>query len=174
MPALSKVAKEDWQSAVIERAREAEQRKREFEAAEVAWREAEAGYLDVAIRAKDAGAPVAKLPFTATNGLDMTVTLVDGRGKNSHLDEAALAKRIGARKWKTITKTVIDPAKSWVINPDQFRSKSRNCPFTGWAVMDDLPEALEDPSKRFALGVQWHPEADAASPVIAALVEAAR
>ena len=45
---------------------------------------------------------------------------------------------------------------------------------TGWATIDDLPEALEDPSRRFALGVQWHPEADQASPVIAGLVEAAR
>ncbi|MFL5274369.1 MAG: gamma-glutamyl-gamma-aminobutyrate hydrolase family protein, partial [Anaeromyxobacteraceae bacterium] len=45
---------------------------------------------------------------------------------------------------------------------------------TGWATVDDLPEAIEDPSKRFALGVQWHPEADEESPMIAALVEAAR
>jgi putative glutamine amidotransferase len=45
---------------------------------------------------------------------------------------------------------------------------------TGWATVDDLPEAIEDPSKRFALGVQWHPEADERSPMIAALVEAAR
>jgi putative glutamine amidotransferase len=45
---------------------------------------------------------------------------------------------------------------------------------TGWAVMDDLPEALEDHSKRFALGVQWHPEADEDSPYIAALVNEAR
>jgi putative glutamine amidotransferase len=45
---------------------------------------------------------------------------------------------------------------------------------TGWAVVDELPEALEDPSRRFALGVQWHPEADPASREIAALVEAAR
>jgi len=45
---------------------------------------------------------------------------------------------------------------------------------TGWATIDDLPEALEDPSRRFALGVQWHPEADPASPLIAALVEEAR
>jgi putative glutamine amidotransferase len=45
---------------------------------------------------------------------------------------------------------------------------------TGWATVDDLPEAIEDPSRRFALGVQWHPEADAASPVIAGLVEASR
>lgn len=45
---------------------------------------------------------------------------------------------------------------------------------TGWSVVDDLPEALEDPTRRFALGVQWHPEADPASREIAALVEAAR
>jgi len=44
---------------------------------------------------------------------------------------------------------------------------------TGWAVMDDLPEAMEDPDRRFALGVQWHPEADETSRFIAALVEEA-
>src|SRR5262245_8999152 len=45
---------------------------------------------------------------------------------------------------------------------------------SGWSQDDDLPEALEDPQLKFALGVQWHPEADPESPVIAALVEAAR
>jgi putative glutamine amidotransferase len=45
---------------------------------------------------------------------------------------------------------------------------------TGWATIDDLPEAIEDPSRRFALGVQWHPEADPTSKLIAALVEHAR
>ena len=45
---------------------------------------------------------------------------------------------------------------------------------TGWAVVDDLPEAFEDRSRRFALGVQWHPEADPTAREIAALVEAAR
>jgi putative glutamine amidotransferase len=44
---------------------------------------------------------------------------------------------------------------------------------TGWAVMDDLPEAIEDPSLPFALGVQWHPEADEASRVVAMLVHEA-
>jgi putative glutamine amidotransferase len=44
---------------------------------------------------------------------------------------------------------------------------------TGWAEMDDLPEAIEAPHSRFALGVQWHPEADETSRVIAALVEEA-
>lgn len=45
---------------------------------------------------------------------------------------------------------------------------------SGWADDDELPEALEDPELRFALGVQWHPEADPDSNVVAALVEAAR
>jgi putative glutamine amidotransferase len=45
---------------------------------------------------------------------------------------------------------------------------------TGWATIDDLPEAIEDPSRRFALGVQWHPEVDRTSKLIAALVEHAR
>ena len=45
---------------------------------------------------------------------------------------------------------------------------------TGWATIDDLPEAIEDPSRRFALGVQWHPEVDPTSKLIAALVEHAR
>jgi putative glutamine amidotransferase len=45
---------------------------------------------------------------------------------------------------------------------------------SGWSDDDELPEAIEDPRLRFALGVQWHPEADPDSSVIAALVEAAR
>jgi len=45
---------------------------------------------------------------------------------------------------------------------------------TGWAELDDLPEAIERPDRRFALGVQWHPEADPASPFVAALVDEAR
>ncbi len=45
---------------------------------------------------------------------------------------------------------------------------------TGWATIDELPEAIEDPALRFALGVQWHPEADPVGAEIAALVIAAR
>jgi putative glutamine amidotransferase len=44
---------------------------------------------------------------------------------------------------------------------------------TGWSTLDELPEAIEDPQRRFALGVQWHPEADPTSRLIAALVEEA-
>jgi len=42
---------------------------------------------------------------------------------------------------------------------------------TGWATVDELPEALERADNRFALGVQWHPEADETSRLIAALVD---
>jgi len=45
---------------------------------------------------------------------------------------------------------------------------------SGVSTLDELPEAIELPGARFVLGVQWHPEADPASPVIAAFVAAAR
>jgi putative glutamine amidotransferase len=44
---------------------------------------------------------------------------------------------------------------------------------TGASMLDELPEAIELPDARFVLGVQWHPEADLASSVIGALVDAA-
>jgi putative glutamine amidotransferase len=44
---------------------------------------------------------------------------------------------------------------------------------SGASVLDGLPEAIELPGRRFVLGVQWHPEADGTSPVLAALVDAA-
>jgi putative glutamine amidotransferase len=40
-------------------------------------------------------------------------------------------------------------------------------------VLDELPEAIELPDRRFVLGVQWHPEADEHSRIVSALVEAA-
>jgi putative glutamine amidotransferase len=45
---------------------------------------------------------------------------------------------------------------------------------TGRSVHDGVVEALEDPGRRFALAVQWHPEADEGSRLIAALVDEAR
>jgi putative glutamine amidotransferase len=44
---------------------------------------------------------------------------------------------------------------------------------SGNSTLDDLVEAIERPDRRFALGVQWHPEADPHSGIIAALVSAA-
>jgi putative glutamine amidotransferase len=45
---------------------------------------------------------------------------------------------------------------------------------TGYSALDELPETIELPACRFVLGVQWHPEADAESQVIGALVQQAR
>jgi putative glutamine amidotransferase len=39
---------------------------------------------------------------------------------------------------------------------------------------DGVIEAIEDPASDYCVGVQWHPEADADSPIIATLVESAR
>lgn len=44
---------------------------------------------------------------------------------------------------------------------------------SGLSTLDDLPEAIEAPDRRFVLGVQWHPEADEASRVVGALVREA-
>ena len=44
---------------------------------------------------------------------------------------------------------------------------------SGISALDDLPEAIERPDRAFVLGVQWHPEADSNSRVIASLVDAA-
>ena len=43
---------------------------------------------------------------------------------------------------------------------------------SGFSTLDELPEAIELPARRFVLGVQWHPEADPASSVIDAFVAA--
>jgi len=45
---------------------------------------------------------------------------------------------------------------------------------TGRSTLDDLPEAIEAPDQTYVLGVQWHPEADQDSQVVASLVEQAR
>ena len=45
---------------------------------------------------------------------------------------------------------------------------------TGRAEGDEVPEAIEPEGPSWALGVQWHPEADPESTVIAGLVAAAR
>jgi putative glutamine amidotransferase len=45
---------------------------------------------------------------------------------------------------------------------------------TGHSALDELPEAIELPDRRYVLGVQWHPEADETSRLIASLVDEAR
>jgi putative glutamine amidotransferase len=53
-----------------------------------------------------------------------------------------------------------------VDNPGAFTA-------VGWCPDDRVIEIIEDPSRTFALGVQWHPERTADLRVFAALVEAA-
>ena len=43
----------------------------------------------------------------------------------------------------------------------------------GWCPEDELLEVAEDPSRRFAIGVQWHPEDTSDFRIFEALVEAA-
>jgi len=45
---------------------------------------------------------------------------------------------------------------------------------TGWCPEDELVEAVEDPQRTFALGVQWHPEDTTDHRLFAAVVAAAR
>ena len=45
---------------------------------------------------------------------------------------------------------------------------------SGWSAEDGVVEAIEQPDRRFALGVLWHPEEDEASRVLQALVDEAR
>ncbi|MGO9752335.1 MAG: gamma-glutamyl-gamma-aminobutyrate hydrolase family protein [Solirubrobacteraceae bacterium] len=44
---------------------------------------------------------------------------------------------------------------------------------TGRSTLDDLPEAIEAPARTYVLGVQWHPEADDTSTVVASLLQEA-
>ena len=44
---------------------------------------------------------------------------------------------------------------------------------SGFSTLDELPEAIEAPDRRYVLGVQWHPEVDPMSNVIASFVTAA-
>jgi putative glutamine amidotransferase len=44
---------------------------------------------------------------------------------------------------------------------------------SGWSALDELPEAIEDPERAYALGVQWHPEVDETSRIVSSLVSEA-
>ncbi len=48
--------------------------------------------------------------------------------------------------------TLIDPAARWTIDPSQFRSKSRNCPFAGWDVRGRAHTVIVGGEVRYTLG----------------------
>ena len=45
--------------------------------------------------------------------------------------------------------TVIDPAAEWTIDPQRFRSKSRNCPYAGWKVRGRADTVLVNGEVKF-------------------------
>ena len=56
-----------------------------------------------------------------------------------HLMSAAPARVLGLpaptlAPWQSADVTIIDPDARWTVDPDQFASKSRNTPFSGWNV----------------------------------------
>jgi dihydroorotase len=48
--------------------------------------------------------------------------------------------------------TLIDPSIRWTIDPDQFRSRSRNCPFAGWDVRGRAHTVIVAGEIRYTLG----------------------
>jgi putative glutamine amidotransferase len=87
----------------------------------------------------------------------------DGADHDVHLDEGTLAMRV-----------VGEPRHGTKSHHHQGVDRlGEGLLVSGTSTMDDLPEAIELPSRRFVLGVQWHPEADAASSVVGGLVGAA-
>ncbi len=47
--------------------------------------------------------------------------------------------------------TVIDPNLEWIIEPNQFKSRSRNCPFKGWPVKGRAVMAIVGGEVRYRL-----------------------
>ena len=47
--------------------------------------------------------------------------------------------------------TIIDPKLNWTIYPDQFKSKSRNCPFKNWEVTGRAVMAIVHGEVRYQL-----------------------
>jgi len=48
--------------------------------------------------------------------------------------------------------TIIDPHLEWTIDPSQFKSKSRNCPFAGWRVRGRAVLVLVKGQVKYQLG----------------------
>ena len=48
--------------------------------------------------------------------------------------------------------TLIDPTARWTIDPSQFRSRSRNCPFAGWEVHGRAHTVIVCGEVRYTLG----------------------
>ena len=48
--------------------------------------------------------------------------------------------------------TLIDPEARWTIDPEKFRSKSRNTPYGGWEVRGRAHTVIVSGEVRYSLG----------------------
>lgn len=101
------VAKGRAETRLADAARHLEDKRRLREAALVAFDEAERAYIEAALHAKEVGVKT-KVLFTATNGMPMTATFVDGTGKKTQIDVAKLQNKLGAARWKRVTVPTLD------------------------------------------------------------------
>jgi putative glutamine amidotransferase len=99
----------------------------------------------------------------AASGADPLAASASAYGRHEVVTSAGSGARalLGARL------TVNSFHHQAVDDPGKFTA-------VGWCPDDQVVEIIEDPSRAFALGVQWHPERTADLRVFAALVEAAR
>jgi putative glutamine amidotransferase len=88
----------------------------------------------------------------------------DGNDHLVRLDDASLAARAaGETTHRTLSHhhQAVDAVGAGLV-------------VTGRSELDDLPEAIELPDRRYVLGVQWHPEVDETSRLVGSLVHEAR
>jgi dihydroorotase len=62
-----------------------------------------------------------------------------------------LADRGTLREGAVADVTIIDPNLKWTVDPEQFASKSRNCPFGGWELTGRPTHTIVDGSVRWKL-----------------------
>ena len=73
------------------------------------------------------GRDVMREPISLTAGLPPVKVVVIGA---VHISQALAPMARGL----DFDVTIIDPKEEWTIDADDFKSKSRNCPFNGWKV----------------------------------------
>jgi dihydroorotase len=62
-----------------------------------------------------------------------------------------LENRGTLRDGATADVTIIDPNLNWTVDPEQFASKSRNCPFAGWELKGRATHTIVDGEVRWEL-----------------------